>query len=77
MFDPEETNPQGSRQDFAQTEVVKAAYLDVTTDVHGPRVSAAKSNLMGQCLTQLKLTLKEAGRILPGRKLAQRPTVML
>ena len=33
------------------------------TGVHGPQVSAAKSNLMGQCLTQPKLTLKEAGRI--------------
>ena len=32
---------------------------------------------MGQCLTQPKVTLKEAGRILPGQNLSQRPTVML
>ena len=42
-----ETNPQGSSHDFAFTEVVKKVYCDVTRDVHGPRVSAAKSNLMG------------------------------
>ena len=58
-------------------EVVEEAYHIVTRDVHGPRVSAAKSNLIGQCLTQFKLTLKEAGRFLPGQNLSQRPTVML
>ena len=77
VFDPAETNPQGSRQDFAQTEVVKVVYHDVMRDVHFPQVSATKSNLIGQCLTQLKLTLKEAGRILPRKKLSQRPTMML
>ena len=42
VFDPEETNPQGSRQEIAQKEVVTEAYHDVTMDVHGPRVSATK-----------------------------------
>ena len=65
VFDPAETNPQGSRQDFFQTKVVREAYRDVTRDVHGPQVSPAKSNLMGQCLTQPKQTLKEADIILP------------
>ena len=77
VFDTAETNPQGSRQDFSQMEVVEEAYHIVTRDVHGPQVSAAKSNLIGQCLTQFKLTLKEAGRFLPGQNLSQRPTVML
>ena len=43
--------------------IIKKNYRDVTRGVHGQRVSATKSNLMGQCLTQPKLTLKEAGRI--------------
>ena len=77
VFDTEETNPQGSRQDIAQKEVVTEAYHDVTMDVHGPRVFPTKSNLMGECLTQPKLTLKEAGRILPGLKLTKRPNKML
>ena len=58
-------------------DVVKKAYHDVMIGVHGQELSAAKSNLMGQCLTQFKLSLKEAGRILPGQNLSQRPTVML
>ena len=77
MFDPAETNPQGSRQDIAQKEFVTEAYCDVTRGVHGPRLSATKSNLMGQCLTQPKLTLKEAGRIFLREKLSQRPNLIL
>ena len=77
VFDPAKTNPQGSRLDFTWTEVVTGAYPDVTIGVQCPRVSATKSNLMGQCLTQKKLTLKEAGRILPKKKLSHRPTMML
>ena len=46
-------------------------------DVHGPQVSAVKSNLIDQCLTQFKQPLKEAGMILPGQNLSQRPTVIL
>ena len=65
VFDPAKANPQGSRQDFTWTEFVTEAYHDVTIGVQCPLVSGAKSNLMGQCLTQPKLTLKEAGRILP------------
>ena len=48
VFDPEETNPQGSRLDFTWKEVVTEAYRDVTIGVQCPRVSDAKSNLMGQ-----------------------------
>ena len=77
VFDPAKTIPQGNRQVFSKREVVTEAYLDVTRDVHGPQVSAAKSNLMGQCLTQLKLTLEEVGRILPRRKLSKWYTMML
>ena len=77
VFDPTETNPQGSRQDFAWMKVVTEAYCDARRGVHGPLVSATKSNLMDQCLTLKKLTLKEAGRILPGQNLSQRLTVML
>ena len=65
VFDIAKAHPQGSRLYFAQMEVVKEAYHDVMRGVHGPRLSATKSNLMGQCSTQPKLTLKEAGRILP------------
>ena len=57
--------------------IIKKTYHDVTRGVHGQQVSATKSKLMGQCLIQPKLTLKEAGRILPGRKLSKRPTMML
>ena len=77
VFDPVETNPQGSRQDIGQKEIVTEAYLDVTRDVHGPQVSTAKSNLMGQCLIQPKLTLKEAGGSLRGWKFSKLPTMML
>ena len=77
VFDPEETNPQGSRQDITQKEVVREAYHDVKRGVHSPGLSATKSNLMGQCLTQSKLTLKEAGRFFPRKNLSQRPTMML
>ena len=42
VFDTEETNPQGSRQDIAQKEVVTEAYHDVTMDLHGPRVFPTK-----------------------------------
>ena len=66
VFDPAATNPQGSRLDFTWKEVVTGAYHDVPIGVQCPRVSDAKSNLMGQCLTQPKLTPKEVGRILPG-----------
>ena len=58
-------------------EVVTEAYHDVIRGVQGPRLSATKSNLMGQCLTQPKLTLKEARRFFPRKKLSQRPTLML
>ena len=77
VFDPAETNPQGSRQDIAQKEFVTEAYCDVTRGVHGPQLSATKSNLMGQCLTQPKLTLKEAGRFFLREKLSQRPNLIL
>ena len=77
VFDPAETNPQGSRQDIARKEFVTEAYCDVTRGVHGPRLSATKSNLMGQCLTQPKLTLKEAGRFFLREKLSQRPNLIL
>ena len=36
VFDPTEINPQESRQDIVQKEVVTEAYHDVTMDVHGP-----------------------------------------
>ena len=49
VFHTAEAHPQGNRQDFAQMEGVKEAYHDVTRGIHGPRVSAAKSNMMGQC----------------------------
>ena len=49
VFHTAETHPQGSRQDFARMEGVKEAYHDVMRGVHGPRVSATKSNLMDQC----------------------------
>ena len=47
VFDPVKTNPQGSRQDIAQKEFVTEDYCDVTRGVHGPRLYATKSNLMG------------------------------
>ena len=77
VFDSTEIHPQGSRQDIAQKEFVTEAYRDVTRGVHGPQLYATKSNLMGKCLTQSKLTLKEAGKFFPREKLSQRPTLML